>query len=204
MTNEEAARILDPETSREALAEIEYYGGFCGMDAVIEASDEACRIAAEALRRGTSHASDEPLTLEQLRGMDGRPVWCKLLINGKSEWAIIRIVETSKTWFVALAGASQGFGDKDTYGKTWIAYAYPTAHIDREVWVSVKDRLPSEGQNVLVFATAKYAKGWKFAIDRLEEGEKNPIWIYTHRWFEVTHWMPLPEPPESRPPEGQS
>ena len=72
MTNEEAARILDPETSREALAEIEYYGGFCGMDAVIEASDEACRIAAEALRRGTSHASDEPLTLEQLRGMDGR------------------------------------------------------------------------------------------------------------------------------------
>jgi hypothetical protein len=30
MTNEEAARILDPETRRKALAEIEYYGGFRG------------------------------------------------------------------------------------------------------------------------------------------------------------------------------
>ena len=51
MTNEEAARILDPETSREALAGIECYGGFCGMDAMIEAANEACRIAAEVLRQ---------------------------------------------------------------------------------------------------------------------------------------------------------
>ena len=58
MTNEEAARILDPETRRKALAEIEYYGGFRGGDAVIEASNEACRIASEVLRRGTSHPSD--------------------------------------------------------------------------------------------------------------------------------------------------
>lgn len=77
-----------------------------------------------------------PLTLEQLRKMDGQPVWCKSLINGKSEWAIIRIVEMSKTWFIALAGASQGFGDKDTYGKTWLAHAYPPAHIDREAWTA--------------------------------------------------------------------
>lgn len=75
-----------------------------------------------------------PMTLEQLRQMDGEPVWCKSLINGKSEWAILRIVEMSKTWFVALAGASQGFGDKDTYGKSWIAYAYHPAHIDLEAW----------------------------------------------------------------------
>lgn len=75
---------------------------------------------------------NQPLALEQLRKMGGQPVWCKSLINGKSEWAIIRIVEMSKTWFIALAGASQGFGDKDTYGKTWLAYAYPPAHIDRE------------------------------------------------------------------------
>lgn len=26
-------------------------------------------------------------------------------------------------------------------------------------------------------------------------GEKNPVWLYTHGWFEVTHWLPLPEPP---------
>lgn len=50
MTHEEAARILDPETSREALAGIGYYGGFRGEDAVLEAANDACRIAAEVLR----------------------------------------------------------------------------------------------------------------------------------------------------------
>lgn len=50
MTHEEAARILDPETSREALAGIGYYGAFRGEDAVLEAVNDACRIAAEVLR----------------------------------------------------------------------------------------------------------------------------------------------------------
>lgn len=78
---------------------------------------------------------NKPLTLEQLREMDGKPVWGKSLINDKpGEWFIIRIVEMSKNWFVACAGSEQGFGDKDNYGKTWIAYAYPPAHIDREAW----------------------------------------------------------------------
>ncbi|MEI3101032.1 MAG: hypothetical protein V8T45_04225, partial [Oscillospiraceae bacterium] len=44
-----------------------------------------------------------------------------------------RVVEM-KTWFIACAGAAQGFGDKDTYGKTWLAYAYPP--IDRGKWTA--------------------------------------------------------------------
>ena len=50
MTKEEAARILDPETSRDALCEIEYYNGFSGEKAVKEAVTDACRIAAAVLR----------------------------------------------------------------------------------------------------------------------------------------------------------
>lgn len=69
---------------------------------------------------------NEPLTLEELREMDGDPVWGKSLITEKpGEWFILRVVEMSKTWFIACAGAAQGFGDKDTYGKTWIAYRRP-------------------------------------------------------------------------------
>ena len=69
---------------------------------------------------------NEPLTLDELRGMDGEPVWGKSLITEKpGEWFILRVVEMSKTWFIACAGAAQGFGDKDTYGKTWIAYRRP-------------------------------------------------------------------------------
>ena len=55
--------------------------------------------------------------------MDGKPVWGKSLITDKpGEWFIVRVVEMSKAWFIACAGASQGFGDKDTYGITWLAY----------------------------------------------------------------------------------
>jgi hypothetical protein len=51
MKNEEAIRILDPATTREALVEIEYHAGFNGQRAVMEAVNEACVMGAEALKR---------------------------------------------------------------------------------------------------------------------------------------------------------
>lgn len=119
MTKEEAARILDPETTREAQAEIEYYGGFRGEEAVLEAAREARRIAAEALRH---KPTGDPLTPEQLRKMDGQPVW--VLDKEKpqdSGWTI---------W-------AEEFNDllsEGSYGVTWIAYAYRPTHIDLEAW----------------------------------------------------------------------
>ena len=50
MTREEAIRILDPVTTGEALAEIEYYGGFSGRAAVVQAVLDACVLAVAALR----------------------------------------------------------------------------------------------------------------------------------------------------------
>lgn len=50
MTREEAIRILDPETTAEALAKIEYYAGFNGYSAVKKAVDDACILAVAALR----------------------------------------------------------------------------------------------------------------------------------------------------------
>lgn len=67
-----------------------------------------------------------PLTLDELRKMDGQPVWGQRLISDKpGEWFIVRIVEMRATWFIACAGATQGFGDKDNYGDSWIAYRRP-------------------------------------------------------------------------------
>ena len=51
MTREEAIRLLDPNTTIEALAEVEYYNGFSGKDACIEAIEDACRLAIEALEK---------------------------------------------------------------------------------------------------------------------------------------------------------
>ena len=77
-------------------------------------------------RQPTLTQPNEPLTLDEMRKMDGQPVWGKSLITNKpGEWFIVRVVEMSKTWFIACAGAEQGFGDKDTYGKTWLAYRRP-------------------------------------------------------------------------------
>lgn len=51
MTIDDAIRILDPKTTAEALAEVEYYGGFSGQEAVIKAVEDACRIAIAAMER---------------------------------------------------------------------------------------------------------------------------------------------------------
>ena len=57
-------------------------------------------------------------------------------------------------------------------------------------WISVKDRLPPDQEEVLVCTLAKNGvrnidKGY-LAIDH-----------FIHRGrSQVTHWMPLPEPPE--------
>ena len=50
MTREEAIRILDPETTGQALAEIEYYNGFSGKTAAVQAVSDACMLAVSALR----------------------------------------------------------------------------------------------------------------------------------------------------------
>lgn len=50
MTIDKAIMILDPETTAEALAEIEYYAGFYGQTAKVQAVSDACELAVAALR----------------------------------------------------------------------------------------------------------------------------------------------------------
>ena len=51
MTINQAIRILDPETTAEELAAIDYYGGFHGHEKMVEACDEACRVAVGIMRK---------------------------------------------------------------------------------------------------------------------------------------------------------
>ena len=71
---------------------------------------------------------NEPLTLEQLREMDGEPVWIVRLEDNLGWWAIVRLRnDRANTDYGAYFMLSD-------YGKTWEVYAYPPAHIDREAW----------------------------------------------------------------------
>lgn len=51
MTYEEAKRILHPDTTWEALAEIGFLAGFKSKEKVQEEVDEACLVACEALEK---------------------------------------------------------------------------------------------------------------------------------------------------------
>ena len=63
-------------------------------------------------------------------------------------------------------------------------------------WVSVEESLPEEKQRVIV---------------RCERVGTSVGWILWGNWMtdigpgagKVTHWMPLPAPPDRRPPEGE-
>ena len=51
MTINQAIRILDPDTTAEALGEIEYYGGLHGREKMVAACDEACHVAVRIMRK---------------------------------------------------------------------------------------------------------------------------------------------------------
>ena len=51
MTIDQAIRILDPETTAEALGEIDYYGGLHGREKMIADCEEACRVAVRIMRK---------------------------------------------------------------------------------------------------------------------------------------------------------
>lgn len=87
---------------------------------------------------------NKPLTLEQLREMDGKPVWIENIKEpSKSEWKLCH--QGHGDYLIFQGGYLQGFKLEEygknwlkEYGKTWFAYAYPPAHIDREVWKPCK------------------------------------------------------------------
>lgn len=75
----------------------------------------------------------KPLTLEQLREMNGKPVWTKLLVENtgrKEGWTLIY----NDDGYAAVQRWTQFPLWYKDYGKTWIAYAYPPVHIERKAW----------------------------------------------------------------------
>ena len=70
-----------------------------------------------------------------------------------------------------------------------------TVSTARNGWISVKDRLPEPGRYVACIAKRNPFSRFMPMVARIEKnGWANPI---TEQYIsEVTHWMPLPQPPK--------
>lgn len=108
MTREEAARLLDPETTWYELWKHE-------EEMSLAACNEACRMGADALRAQQERENPKPLTLDELRKMDGEPVWIDDLDEGFHGW------ELSSDASDYFEGESRTV---ESYGTRWVAYRY--------------------------------------------------------------------------------
>jgi hypothetical protein len=69
-------------------------------------------------------------------------------------------------------------------------------------WINVKDRLPKENEEVLAFSITVHKEGYMSVAHWIAFDESEPNII---TWFSfineekcITHWMPLPNPPEEK------
>lgn len=70
-------------------------------------------------------------------------------------------------------------------------------------WIPVTERLPEEYVNVLCHLRSLDRQSEYYSIDHLmEDGQ---WWKAANSWkHEVTHWMPLPEPPKEEATDDKS
>ena len=69
-------------------------------------------------------------------------------------------------------------------------------------WVSVEDELPEKNAQVLMWSA-------KWNIAEAGSYYNGRFWVYSeigdgYIAENITHWMPLPTPPDRRPPEGEA
>lgn len=84
-------------------------------------------------------------------------------------------------------------------------------------WIPVEERLPEEQGQYIVFVDGKVTTDFYWVCEDIKwwlsyNGGFNALYIdpYSSKpkreppYPRVTHWMPLPAPPDRRPPEGEA
>ena len=78
------------------------------------------------------------------------------------------------------------------YGNGYIAEKLISLGVTVQEWISVDDRLPESGKESVLIALrwGEVDIGW------CEDGRWRSEFVNEYEEGEVTHWMPLPEPPK--------
>ena len=121
MTREEAIEILENERPH------------CGEKAVYTEGErcEAYDMAISAIRQQETvtnrNGLNEPLTLEEMRKMDGEPVWVQFLHNKIGYWYLI---DCHNSEFIRFYRS--GFFINGEYSKSFLAYRQKPEEDDHE------------------------------------------------------------------------
>ena len=78
---------------------------------------EALDMAISALRQQVQERN-EPLTLDELRRMEGQPVY---IVENTEYWAIVNSFDQAGVYLLSY-GNPDDYGYFGLYGKTWLAY----------------------------------------------------------------------------------
>ena len=113
-------------------------------DGIWKEDIDALEFALTALRSMQEDGKDTngpinitPLSLKQLKQMDGKPVWVVCLKKEK-------YIDPPIGWRILEKSISGSFGvwngenclSQRSYSSDWLAYSYPPAHIDRSEWTA--------------------------------------------------------------------
>ena len=115
MTREDAIEYWEGlrKTFSRQLEKEENHFGRMHLQTTIEALD----MAISALRQ-QEHDRNEPLTLDELRRMEGQPVY---IVENTEYWSIVNGFCRNGVYLLSY-GNPDDFGSFELYGKAWLAY----------------------------------------------------------------------------------
>lgn len=87
---------------------------------------DALLMAIDALREKAEREDPQPLTLEELRQMDGEPVWVKTknAYNGEGECCVVHVLRDRRHFVALIPGIEDMWHPSSHYGKEWLAYRH--------------------------------------------------------------------------------
>lgn len=113
MTREEAIWYLTPIAESASLERYKEALGLA-LSALREQEERDNRLESDAVK-------NDPLTLDELRKMDGEPVWVKLFDTGEEFWVLRYEWADTRNPEPMILFHMRWYAQAD-YGRTWIAY----------------------------------------------------------------------------------
>src|SRR6478609_6826637 len=154
----------------------------------------------EQLKKAAIDKCNEALELTQNIGNFGKPhepqsqqKQSGYRVVSKDEWFAMRTDERHQL----VAGR-----DLKTGEAIWLAENKPEPQKQSAVWVSVRDKLPDDSHGrVLVYVREVDDLGISYFVWNCSYSKAHGF-TDKRQHYDVTHWMPLPEPPKTPPHEN--